>query len=396
MCDTYIALGNSTKFGNVIFGKNSDRLYDEVQLITYNSRMRYSKGDDLKTTHISIPQVTETAAVILSQPFWIWGAEMGANEYSVVIGNEAVATKEPLKDTGLLGMDLVRLGLERGKTAKEALDIVIDLLEKYGQGGAHHQSGTNYHNSMIIADPHSAYIIEMAGDWWIVENVKNFRSISNDISIRGKGDFRRDNIIQHAIEHGYCKDDNDFDFALTFSSPQPLPNHIKCSMGQLSENNGQITPAIMMENLREHEGIICRHRRNDFTAGSMVSSLKDEVEKSIHWFTGSPLTCLSIFKPYIFPIEGQRVLEAKPYPEINLDWFWSRHKDFVKPFIRNPTKVKPEREDYIKKLRTMEQDLIIKVNNTISKGDQISTNDYITQIKSLNEEAWIKSKELIT
>ena len=44
----------------------------------------------------------------------------------------------------------------------------------------------------------------------------------------------------------------------------------------------------------------------------------------------------------------------------------------------------------------MEQDLIIKVNNTISKGDQISTNDYITQIKSLNEEAWIKSKELIT
>ncbi|MFX0187558.1 MAG: peptidase C69 [Candidatus Hodarchaeota archaeon] len=396
MCDTYIALGNSTKYGNIIFGKNSDRLFDEVQLITYNPRMRYSKGDDLKTTHISIPQVTETAAVILSQPFWIWGAEMGANEYGVVIGNEAIATKEPLKDTGLLGMDIVRLGLERGKTAKEALDVVIDLLEKFGQGGAHHQSGTNYHNSMIIADPQNAYIIEMAGDWWIVENVKNFRSISNDISIRGKGDFRRDNIIQHAIENGYCKDDNDFDFAITFSSPQPLPNHIKCSMGQLSENNGQITPATMMENLREHEGIICRHRRNDFTAGSMVSSLKSKVERSIHWFTGSSLTCLSIFKPYIFPIEGQRVLEAKPYPEINLDWFWNRHKDFVKPFIRNPNKVKLEREDYIKKLRIIEQDLIVKVDNTISKGDQISTNDYIMQIKSINEEAWIKSKEVIT
>lgn len=32
-------------------------------------------------------------------------------------------------------MDLVRLGLERGKTAKESLEVIINLLETYGQGG---------------------------------------------------------------------------------------------------------------------------------------------------------------------------------------------------------------------------------------------------------------------
>jgi hypothetical protein len=44
-------------------------------------------------------------------------------------------------------MDLVRLGLERGKTALECLHIITNLIETVGQGGACEKHGSwSYHN----------------------------------------------------------------------------------------------------------------------------------------------------------------------------------------------------------------------------------------------------------
>lgn len=62
-------------------------------------------------TYVSIPQVRQTHAVVLSKPAWCWGAEMGANEHGLCVGNEAVWTKvmsEDDKIERLIGMDLVR------------------------------------------------------------------------------------------------------------------------------------------------------------------------------------------------------------------------------------------------------------------------------------------------
>jgi secernin len=395
MCDTYVCLSPSTMDESVIFGKNSDRIISEVQLITYSPRVKYSKGETLKCTHISIPQASETAAVILSQPYFMYGAEMGANEYDVVIGNEAIITKEPLKKSGLLGMDLLRLGLERGKSAKEALDIIISLLEEYGQGGFHNLKSINYHNSYIIADNKDAYVLEAAGDWWIVEIVKDFRSISNDITIRSKGDMRRKGIIDHAIEKGYCRDDNDFDFALTFSSQNALPSYIECSTGQIIKNKGKITPSVMMNFLRNHEGNICRHKRSDLTAGSQVSHLRGNNNKAIHWFTGSMLTCQSVFKPYVFPIRTQKVQDSKPKSEINSNWYWIKHADFVKSFIKNPTTEKPEREEFIAKSRKIEEEVISKVNTLLSKEGIIEPEQFLSQIETINLYSWQNSEQLI-
>lgn len=62
-----------------------------------------------KCTYIEIEQVAHTYAVVLSRPAWLWGAEMGANEHQVCIGNEAVWGRQSADDEeALLGMDLVR------------------------------------------------------------------------------------------------------------------------------------------------------------------------------------------------------------------------------------------------------------------------------------------------
>ncbi|MFX0004564.1 MAG: C69 family dipeptidase [Candidatus Hodarchaeota archaeon] len=400
MCDTYVSLSTWSKDKNVIFGKNSDRPESEAQLISYAPRITYSYGEELKCTHISIPQVNESAAVILSQPYWMWGAEMGANEYGVVIGNESIQTREPLKESGLTGMDLLRLGLERGKTAKEALNVIISLLEKYGQGGFHSLTQYNYHNSYLIADPTEAFILETAGDWWVVEIVKEFRSISNHLSIRYKGDMRRKGIIQHAIEKGYCNDDNQFDFKMTFSR-SPLPEQFPLtdrdgfSLNQLSSNKGNITVPMMMSFLRAHEVGICRHLRKDQSVGSQVSLLRKNHNKSIHWFTGSTIPCLSIYKPYAIPAEGQNVVEAKSYKSIDPNWFWMRHFDFINVYKKHPQRDIPERNDYYNKLRNIETDLLRRVDNVINKEETISEHEFNELIKAINYDGWKKSEEVI-
>jgi secernin len=398
MCDTFVSLSSYSKDKTVIFGKNSDRLESEPQLITHQPRLNHEDGEMLKCTYISIPQVAQTAEIILSQPFFIWGAEMGANEYGVVIGNEAVATKEPLKEIGLLGMDLLRLGLERGKSAKEALSVIIENLEKYGQGGAHNLKGLNYHNSYIIADNAEAFVLEASGDWWIVEFVKGYRSISNNISIRGKGDMRREGIIQHAIEKGYCRDDEDFDFKLIFS-PSSLPDQFPidsrdgCSLNQLATNKGNITPHLMMTFLREHDVGICMHMRNNQSVGSQVSHLKSDPKRSLHWFTGTTIPCLSIFKPYAFPIENQKIMPPGPYNEIDADWIWVQHSKYIKQYKKNPTEKEPARDTYYSKLRNIENKLISQVDDLLNEN--LSDHQFLEVIQRLNKEAWQKSMQMI-
>ena len=218
-CDTWVAVRDATGDHSVILCKNSDRPPMEAQPLVQVLRQQHDPGERVKCTYIEIPQVAETYEHIGSKIWWAFGYEHGMNEYGVAIGNEAVWSKEPMQwGDGLLGMDLVRLGLERGKTAYEAMHVMIDLLEKYGQSGDCERPGewgkANYHNSFIIADPEQAWVLETAGRYWAAKSIKHgVYSISNVYSIERDWDEAHPKLVQHAIEMGWTKSATDFNFA---------------------------------------------------------------------------------------------------------------------------------------------------------------------------------------
>ncbi|MFX1487803.1 MAG: hypothetical protein ACFFBI_01555, partial [Promethearchaeota archaeon] len=252
-------------------------------------------------------------------------------------------------------------------------------------GCAYNDPSWLYHNSFIIADPDEAYVLETADRWWIAEKVEGVRSISNNLSIQGKGDFRRDGIIEHAINKGYCKSETDFNFASTFSgasvSTLPSPNSREGKARLLlKENVGNITLNMMMEFLREHQAGICMHGGFE-SVGSQISHLFEQ-DRSVHWFTGTTLPCVSIYKPYTFPIEGQKYYRPGPYSTINNDWFWCKHSR------SKPIKRKEE-------MKNIENSLVNKITQLINQKDEIPEQIFMEKVKKLNLEAWNNTYEII-
>ena len=358
MCDTMVALPNVTSDGSILFAKNSDREPNEAHIITIIPGADYAVGSEVKCTYIEIPQVKHTNTVLLAKPFWIWGAEMGANEYGVTIGNEAVFTKIPYgKKPGLIGMDFLRLALGRASSAKNALDTIVSLLEKYGQGGncgLEHE--LFYHNTIRQAVIIKAWVLETVDRQWAALKVKDFYSISNALTITKHWDKSSNGLVDYAVKKKWCHGKEDFDFSRCYSDF--LFTNFSGSRGRrdfstafLERNRGKIDLKSMMKLLRSHgtdsedwrpdksltEWSICMHKgfgpiRTSQSVGSFIAHLSKNGD--VFWVTATSAPCTGLFKPVWMDINLPD-MGPKPNNVFNPSSLWWRHEILHREVMRD-------------------------------------------------------------
>jgi dipeptidase len=321
-CDSLVALPHATADGTVLFAKNSDRPAYECQPLLQQPQQVHASGERLRCTYIEIPQVAETARLIGSRPFWCWGFEHGLNEHGVAIGNQTVFSKDALVGTGLIGMDLVRLGLERGRTAEQAVDVMTALMAAYGQGGSgYSDKDWPYHNSFLVADRDTAFILETSDRHWTTRRIDEVGSLSNHLTIGADWDSISKGAIEHAIAAGWWDETRDerFNFAEAYRDTSIAPEVISSGRHRrtcdvLEQHKGSISVGSLKYALRDHYGratpptdltpadeqyfSLCMHAEPvGTTTASMIARIPADAHEPLTYWASLGSPCVGAFIP---------------------------------------------------------------------------------------------------
>jgi secernin len=274
MCDTWVALPDATESGHLIFAKNSDRPAFDCQPLVYRPRRSWPTASRVVMEYLEVPQVAETYAHLGSRPYWSFGYESGLNEHGVVIGNEAIFTRTWRVSAtrhrqggdvarGLSGMDVIRLALERTRSAAAAVEMIGGWVEQFGQFGSgvpgKSDADGSYDNSFIIADATQAWVLETCGQNWAARRIKEgTMSISNQPSIRTEWDRSSAGLEASAIRPGWwsAEEKRPFDFAAVFADelvPRQV-SHLRVMRSRhlLRARTGRIDSAWMKRIARDH------------------------------------------------------------------------------------------------------------------------------------------------
>ncbi len=356
MCDTFAALPSVTRDKNVLFAKSADCEVNEANAIVRIPGKKHVKGEALRVTHLVIPQAEQTYEVFLTKAFWTYGCEIGINEHGLAMGEEAVFTTEMAEEKdGLIGPDLMRIGLERARDCQEAIEIMTGLLEQYGQGGSAELKGnSHFDSSFLMSDTREAYILETAGRKWAARKIEDFSSISNMLGIATDW-------TQCSVEAGGQKTD----WAKTFALPEVPPTlgspDRQCvTYDLLKASAGQISAATLFNIMRHHnDGYhpatadahrnICIHagpQENRWwqADGVMVTDVSEH--GILIWVTGTSGNCVSIFKPVFMGIDLPNIGPA-PAEHFDPRSLWWKHELLHRRAMADFDRLVPEiRKDF--------------------------------------------------
>ena len=229
-CTVMIAGKGTTADGSILFVKTEDDSPRDIDRLWYVPRKTHRPQSVVKLRNAGIlPQVAETYAY-----FWDecpgtafsngivneWGVAFGSNGCSSKEDSfEEVAARGDIVDGGI-GFMLRILLAERCRTARDAVELAAELIERFGYSA----SGRN----LNIVDPNEAWQLQMVrGKQYVARRVRDdeVAIIANTFSIREVDPEDIANficsprLVEYAIERGWYDpaSGQPFDFARTYA-----------------------------------------------------------------------------------------------------------------------------------------------------------------------------------
>ena len=227
-CFSMLAGKNATVDGSVMIAHNEDDwgdLYVDWHMVP---RIKHKKGSILKLEKGGIvEQVDETNRFFWLQMPGLQFSDSYMNEWGLTIASNqcrSMEDKGELLDGGI-GYYLRRLMIERAKTAREAVEIGGQLVERFG----YHYSGRTY----IIADSKEAWMMAVVkGKHWVAQRIPddhiaiipNYYTIQHIDLADSQNFLGSKDIISYAIERGWFDPDEGerFNFREAYGSPETL------------------------------------------------------------------------------------------------------------------------------------------------------------------------------
>lgn len=266
-CTTFMAQGSALKSGKgTIISKNRDQSAATLSEIGIQEHSRHTENEVYQAAYIDIPQVTETYKFIGSRTAGRWGYGMGINEFQVSVSDNDSTSRDILDfKKGLHDNDVVRLVLERARTAREGVDIVTNLVEKYGQAW----NGIMFE----IGDPNELWIVEVTGHRWAAKRyVNTVTARSNQYQIGDDYDLCSKDLVSFAIEQKWVKEGTQrINFRSVYGTLELYPDNnnnfskrpaveklyntemrYQRAMELLTKANGQIDAATLIPFTRDH------------------------------------------------------------------------------------------------------------------------------------------------
>lgn len=227
-CYTIIVGKDATVDGSVLMGHNEDDWGEQMLSMYIVPSRRYESGDMLEIEgNVSIPQESSSARYFWIEMIAQHYADVYMNEYGVAVVSNRCTSREDREDytDGGISYTLRRAVAERATTARKAMEMIGEMVEKYGYSS----TGRTY----SVADDKEAWVVSVVqGRRWIAQRVgddkvmmmPNYYTIDK-IDLNDKENFRASSdIISYAVERGWydSQRDGEFSFRNVYSDEKTL------------------------------------------------------------------------------------------------------------------------------------------------------------------------------